>query len=72
MTHSARPDFAIEFEFDCALELRDVYANRRLSDDMISRFQVDHDRREIERLTAELRVARARLLPSSCRLSAAA
>jgi hypothetical protein len=59
MTHAVRPAFVIEFELDCALERRDIYANRPQSDDMISRFQVDQNRREIERLTAELELARS-------------
>lgn len=58
MTQAVRPAFVIEFELDCALELRDVYDNRPESDDMISRFQADQNRREIARLTAELEAAR--------------
>lgn len=58
MTKPGRPDFLIEFELECALERREIYANRPGPDDMISRFQVDQNRREIERLTAELETAR--------------
>ena len=58
MNQTARPTFVIEFELGCALELRDIYAGRPDCVDMISRFQADQNRREIERLTAELETAR--------------
>ena len=58
MIRTKRPAFVIEFELDCALELREVYASHPPSDDMISKFQVDQNRREIERLTAELEATR--------------
>ena len=58
MNQTTRPAFVIEFELDCARERRDIYAGRPDCDDMISRFQADQNRREIERLTAELETAR--------------
>ena len=53
MSTIARPAFFIEFELECALELRGIYASNP-ADDMISRFQRDQNEREITRLTEEL------------------
>ena len=59
MNRTTRPAHLIEFELDCALELREIYARRSENDDMISQFQVDQNRREIDGLTAELDIARS-------------
>ena len=59
MNYTKRPTVLIEFELECATERRTIYARRADNDDMISRFQCDQNQREIERLTAELEVARS-------------
>lgn len=58
MSTSTRPVHFIEFELSCALERRDLVTDDE-HDDMISRFERDENQREIDRLTAELELARA-------------
>ncbi|HSH11467.1 MAG TPA: hypothetical protein VLA10_06740 [Ilumatobacter sp.] len=58
MSITTRPIHLIEFELECAIERRAIYA-RRPDDDMISRFQCDQNQREIDRLTDELELARS-------------
>lgn len=59
MSITTRPIHLIEFELECAIERRAIYARRPDDDDMISRFQCDQNQREIDRLTDELELARS-------------
>ena len=58
MSITTCPIHLIEFELECAIERRAIYA-RRPDDDMISRFRCDQNQRAIDRLTDELELARS-------------